>query len=532
MKSASSQAISVVDTNPSTDSGPHHKTKRGRRRDRHEEEVVPQVRNLKALHKKNQRDEKKAMLQEAPSNAENLVKSDEGEDVLGIVLALKSLMKRFKLKEFIEAQIDPRVKGRSKYSAYDLIMSGMLMQFLRMGSRNNFDLKCQSGSKVKENIELILGVKIAHGDTVHDFLKQFEVDPIANILIHITKSLMESGVCNKSKYEGHYVFVIDGVFIGDVSVLAENTSWGTEKTSKLGKVSVTRSCVVLLLLGPGGIRIPVMWEPIEKQDGHDKQDCELVATHRLLDRFHKHFPRLKALFTMDGLFANGPMMQKLEKMGAKYVITFKEGCIPSLWKDYIKEVVKDFGAKSLNDNIYLKYDGETATLHREIFWVNGIEHQGITVDVLTSVESNLPFEYDLPNEKDRKLSKFVFLTNIKLTSKNALDIEKIGRGRWAIEDFFNNLKNRSSQIMHKFARKSIIAAKGYVSLSCFAECLETLITNVDWFVRSFRAGKKTIKDAWEALNGFLRFVKVTSETLINFIAPPTQLTFMTKTRKP
>jgi hypothetical protein len=67
-------------------------------------------------------------------------------------------------------------------------------------------------------------------------------------------------------------------------------------------------------------------------------------------------------------------------------------------------------------------------------------------------------------------------------------------------------------------------------LTYLAECLETLIINSVWFIEAYRTGKKTIMKAWENLNSLLTTISVTAEHLGNFMAPPTQLTYVAKTK--
>ncbi len=54
------------------------------------------------------------------------------------------------------------------------------------------------------------------------------------------------------------------------------------------------------------IVIPLAPEPINKGDGHTKNDCERNASKRLLSDLRREHPDLKLLIVDDGLASNYP----------------------------------------------------------------------------------------------------------------------------------------------------------------------------------------------------------------------------------
>jgi hypothetical protein len=52
--------------------------------------------------------------------------------------------------------------------------------------------------------------------------------------------------------------------------------------------------------------IPLMPEPIFKQDGSSKNDCERNALKRFLPKFRQDHPHLRVVATLDALYANAP----------------------------------------------------------------------------------------------------------------------------------------------------------------------------------------------------------------------------------
>lgn len=77
--------------------------------------------------------------------------------------------------------------------------------------------------------------------------------------------------------------------------------------------------------------ISVGSESIENADPHaTKQDCELKAFARLAGRLKRDFPQLLICLLLDGLYANGSVLDTCRQNGWKYIITFKEGSLQAM----------------------------------------------------------------------------------------------------------------------------------------------------------------------------------------------------------
>src|SRR5205085_7363782 len=97
------------------------------------------------------------------------------------------------------------------------------------------------------------------------------------------------------------------------------------------------------LLGPGGVVVSLGSEFIDNADAAGargktaeevKQDCELKALARLLPRIKKDYPQLRFVLALDSLYACVPVFALLERLRWSFVVTFKEGRTPALWRGY------------------------------------------------------------------------------------------------------------------------------------------------------------------------------------------------------
>ena len=64
-------------------------------------------------------------------------------------------------------------------------------------------------------------------------------------------------------------------------------------------------------------------EPILKQDGATKNDCEHNATKRVLTGVQREQPHLKLLVVEDGLASNGPHIRHLQALKRRFLLGTK-----------------------------------------------------------------------------------------------------------------------------------------------------------------------------------------------------------------
>ena len=70
---------------------------------------------------------------------------------------------------------------------------------------------------------------------------------------------------------------------------------------------------------------PLAPEPIVKEDGAKKNDCERNAAKRLLQDVRREHPHLKLLVVEDALASNGPHIELLKTLDMRFVLGVKPG---------------------------------------------------------------------------------------------------------------------------------------------------------------------------------------------------------------
>ena len=71
--------------------------------------------------------------------------------------------------------------------------------------------------------------------------------------------------------------------------------------------------------------IPLMPEPIVKQDGTAKNDCERNAAKRFCGKLRQDHPHLKFIVTEDSLSSNAPHIETLHAHDLHYILGVKAG---------------------------------------------------------------------------------------------------------------------------------------------------------------------------------------------------------------
>jgi hypothetical protein len=200
------------------------------------------------------------------------------------------------------------------------------------------------------------------------------------------------------------------------------------------------------LLGPAGGVVSLGSEFIENADAGAvkgrsaeavKQDCELTALHRLLPRLKATYPQLRFVLALDSLYAWGPVFALAQQLRGSYVVTFKEGRTPALWREF----------RALRpqcpDNVFKQVWGEGRV--QEFRWVPHLDYTDSAGRTwkLNALEGT---EHTAEGTKPY----FAWLTPLPVGRKTVAAIaQKGGRERWKVEnEGFNRQKNSGLNLEH------------------------------------------------------------------------------------
>lgn len=394
-------------------------------------------------------------------------------------------------------------RKKSTYELAELIVACIAMSILKEGSRNaiNNDRKEENFS---ENFERIFKIRLPHMDTVDNVMRRLEPIELERLKADLVRTLLAKKTLHKFRlFNIWFTIAIDGT--GIMSFSERHCEHCLTKTSKkTGKVTYFHNVLEAKLICSNGFSISIATEWIENPVGDfDKQDCELKAFKRLADKLKEMFSRLPICITADGLYPNQTFFGICEKNKWSFIVTFKDGNLPSVWEEV--NALRNITHRNKETRTIIRKEKK---IYRVYTWVNDIPYYGFCLNWIECVETVENFE-----SKKTKTTKFVHVTSFKIRKLNAVKISQAGRLRWKIEnEGFNTQKNHGYNLKHKFSRVSLIAAKNYYQCIQIGHLINQLFILSSQF-QDFLTNKVTVKHLWKCMIGFLVFGTVNNEEI-------------------
>jgi len=212
--------------------------------------------------------------------------------------------------------------------------------------------------------------------------------------------------------------------------------------SNTGKVTYHHQMLGVAIVHPDHKQvIPIAPEPIVKQDGDNKNDCECNAGKRLLQKIRAEHPNLQLIVVEDGLASNAPHIRLLKSLDMHFML----GAKPDDHKHLYEEVSQ---AESAGRVTTLRWEDDTKkkVVQCEIRFVHDVPLNKSNADLLVNF-----LQYTESASDGSILKRFSWVTDLAITCDNARHLVRGGRARWKIEnETFNTLKNQGYQFGHNF----------------------------------------------------------------------------------
>ena len=345
---------------------------------------------------------------------------------------IESLLQRVKSRfEKIESPVQTR-----EFKLTDYLISALAMFRLKYSSLLKFDQDSCQNNTIRANMERLFGVLKMPGDTamreVLDLLDPAQLRPIFKDLLAFVQ---RGKILEDYRYlNGAYLININGtgVFRSE-SVHCDNCC---QIKHRNGKVSYFHQLLAAVIVHPAQKQvIPLAPEPIQQQDGTNKNDCELNAIKRLIADLRREHPHMKIIVLLDGLYADGPVIELLRDFNMEYIIVAKR-----------KKLTKLF--EKLNAGSQVK--------QHEIIDKQNIRHQFRYLEDVSLNDSwddlkvNL-IEYREVDETGKVRYYNCWITALSVTPDTLERLMRAGRARWKVEnETFNTLKNQGYHLEHNY----------------------------------------------------------------------------------
>lgn len=391
---------------------------------------------------------------------------------------------------------DHRTEGFSFISIADALMSGLAVFGLKFPSLLQFDQQKEE-KQIQNNLKQLYEIKNIPCDTqMREICDGIDPNALRPAFKNIFSELQRGKELESYKFlDGHYIISIDGT--GYISSEKVHCDQCCTRISQNGKITYYHQLLGAVIVHPDKKTvIPLAPEPINKQDGATKNDCEQNASKRLLEDLRRDHPHLKIIIVTDSLSSKGPFIRLLQNRDMHFILGVKPGD-----HAYLFETVAESVQKGTSVEFEVTDDNGIIRKYR---FINEITLNKTNNDI------NVNFlEYWETNKG--KTMHFSWITDFPLSKDNVFMIMRGGRSRWKIEnETFNTLKNQGYNLGHNYGH----GKKNLTTVFLFLMMLSFLIDQTQEISCSLfqqaRQKQGSKRSLWEAIRALFRYFYIES----------------------
>jgi hypothetical protein len=379
----------------------------------------------------------------------------------------------------------PRSVKRQKISLTDCFMSALAMFGMKAPSLFAFD-----GPKLEEsvqhNLRTLYGVTYPPSDThIREVLDEIDPRVIREAFLSIFHEAQRGKLLERYTFLGSYLCLVDGTEIfNSEKIHCKNCC---TKNHQNGRVTYHHQILGAVIAHPEQRQvIPLCPEPILKQDGSSKNDCERNAFHRFLLDLKQEHPRLNLTLCSDALSATAPHINELKSLGYHFIITVKPEGNKTLY-DWVKGITREIQVTVGKNKYILRYANDVPLNDtKESPIVNFFECEWT----------------EIAGRKEKK-GRCGWTTDHKITDNNVYELMRGGRARWKIEnETFNTLKNQGYQFEHNFGHGKKNLHTVFAFLMMLAFLIDQIQEATCGLFQKAIGHKRTRKAFWESMKAF------------------------------
>ncbi len=315
----------------------------------------------------------------------------------------------------------------------DALMSGFALFSLKDPSLLAFDDR----RAAPENLQRVYHIQQLPCDTqMRTILDEVSPEHLRAAFRDVLHTLRRTKVLRRLCFMEHYYLVpLDGT--GYFSSKQVHCDQCLERThARTGEITYAHQLLGGAIVCPGRAEVvPLCPEPIVKQDGNTKNDCERNAAKRFLQHLRDDYPHLPLILVEDALSANAPHIQELQRLRLHFILGVKPGDHTYLF---------DYVAQAQTRGATTEWEQTTAGVTQRFRFLHDVplnaSHPDVRVNFLEYWEI-----------RGARVIHFSWITDLPITKANAPTLVQGGRARWKIEnETFNTLKNQGYHFEHNF----------------------------------------------------------------------------------
>ena len=409
---------------------------------------------------------------------------------------------------------DRRDPEACDYSNAALAWTAILMYAGRLGSRRQIKYLL-STEGVRERLAALCNGEavpaVPHGDTVDDYLAGVAQATVQAICQAMVRALLEARRLEAFRLlDKYYLLTVDmsgHLYLGDRP--SAFTKGCLTQQAEDGRTLYYRPVCEAKLVTRTGLALSIGSEFVENPPGldpaKDTQDSELPAAERLFGDVKTAFPGFAFCALLDSRYCNDTGFALCQKNDWRFLITLKEGSLPSVWKEFqtLRQLVPQNRRQVVQNNVTYDYA-----------WVNDIPYGTYRLNVLECRFADADGDH-----------RFVWVTDITVTAETCHPLaQEGGRQRWKTEnEGFRTQKHGGFEMEHAYAKRPTAAKNFYLILQA-AHILSQML-------ECYCRGKSHVKRAFGSLRNLARLFLESlrrdaipgPETLRQFLDEPIQV---------
>src|SRR5215468_1275017 len=315
----------------------------------------------------------------------------------------------------------------------DVLMSAFAMFSLKAPSLLAFDKERAEG-----NLHTIYGIQRVPCETyMGEILDLVSPKWLRPVFTSVFRQLQRGKALEPMVFlDGHYLVALDGTeYFSSTTIHCASC---LHRVHRNGSITYTHQMLGAAIIHPDfRAVIPLMPEPIVKQDGTEKNDCERNAAKRFVAKLRQDHPHLPFIITEDALSSNAPHIETLHDYGCHYILGVKEG-------DHAYLFTQVQAAEEAGRVTYYERHDRAAEIVHAFRFVNDMPLNRSRGDVRVNF-----IEYW--ERGPEQVQHFSWVTDLRVSKRNVYKLMRGGRARWKIEnETFNTLKNQGYHFEHNY----------------------------------------------------------------------------------
>lgn len=429
-------------------------------------------------------------------------------------LGLDQLMKRIK-QSFGEFS-DKRTGQNRQYEMVDAGMGAFSVFFTQSPSFLTYqqDLKRRKG---RSNAESLFGMEqIPSDNQIRSLLDPVAPAYVSGVFREMYQRLERAGVLKEYRSHGHCLLIaLDGTeYFSSQKIHCEKC--GNRELSN-GATNYYHSVLTPVIVKAGQEQV-IALEPeyITPQDGKEKQDCEIEAGKRWLDKNGDFYGAQGVILLGDDLYSRQPFCQKLIDKKLHFILVCKPDSHVALYETVAflaaNRVLGTYQKRLWNGNY-----GEIYTYR----YANKLPLRGDQ----EAIEVNWCELTITREDTGEQLYKNAFCTDFPVLETTVEAIVRDGRTRWKVENENNNvLKTKGYHLEHNFGHGSQYLASLLLSLNLLAFLFHTVLDLVDKKYRLIRQALRSRQKFFHHLEALLCYIQFSNwDELFSFMCKGLEL---------